>query len=125
MIQPEPINARFVGGPLDGTTHVLAHRLKYVQVPGPGEEFFARLWIERPGCADAFLYEVTGADDAETLVYTSLEDGPVEAADLEGAVAEAIAETFGAAPDGSGPAPADPAAEAGGTSRDTTRGPSA
>jgi hypothetical protein len=107
VIQPEPINARFVGGPLHGETHVLAHRLKYVEVPGPGESFFARLWIERPDCADAFLYEVTGADDAETLVYSSLEDGPVESADLEGAVAQAIAETFGAGPDGSPPAGSD------------------
>jgi hypothetical protein len=100
VIQPEPINARFVGGPLHGETHVLAHRLKYVQVPGPGESFFARLWIERPDCADEFLYEVTGADDAETLVYSSLEDGPVEPADIEAAVAEATAAAFGVKPDG-------------------------
>lgn len=78
MIQPEPINARFVGGPLDGETHVLAHRLPYVQVPGPDETFFARLWIEKPEEAAAhLLYAVEGADDGETLVYRSLEDGEV------------------------------------------------
>jgi hypothetical protein len=78
VIQPEPINARFVGGPLDGETHVLAHRLPYVQVPGPDESFFARLWIEKPEeAAEHLLYAVEGADDAETLVYRSLEDGPV------------------------------------------------
>ncbi len=70
MITPEPINARFVGGPLDGETHLLAHRLPFVQVPAPGEEFFARLHVERPeGVLDAYLYAVDGADDEETLVY--------------------------------------------------------
>lgn len=76
MIQPEPINARFVGGPLDGETHRLAHRLPYVQVPGPDESFFARLWIERPDCADHLLYAVDGADDPETLVYRTMADRP-------------------------------------------------
>lgn len=76
VIQAEPINARFVGGPLDGETHRLAHRLPYVQVPGPDESFFARLWIERPDCADHLLYAVDGADDAETLVYRTMADRP-------------------------------------------------
>jgi len=77
MIQPEPINARFVGGPLHGETHLLAHRLPFVQVPGPEETFFARLHVERPeGVADALLYAVDGADDGDTLVYRCLADAP-------------------------------------------------
>ncbi|MGE4426078.1 MAG: hypothetical protein AB7G37_06480 [Solirubrobacteraceae bacterium] len=73
MIQAEPINARFVGGPLDGQTHRLAHRLPVVQVPGPGETFFARLHAERPAdVPDERLYRVEGADDPETLVYRNL-----------------------------------------------------
>lgn len=87
MIQPEPINARFVGGPLDGETHRLAHRLPYVQVPSPDETFFARLWIERPECADHLLYAVDGADDPETLVYRTMADRP---ADDPGPVAGAL-----------------------------------
>jgi hypothetical protein len=76
VLEPEPINARFVGGPLDGETHRLAHRLPYVQVPGPDETFFARLWIERPECEEHLLYAVDGADDAETLVYRTMADRP-------------------------------------------------
>lgn len=85
MLKAEPVNARFVGGPLDGETHRLAHRLPFVQVPGPDETFFARLWAERPECPDHLLYEVDGADDEETLVYRSAADGPATPADPDAA----------------------------------------
>lgn len=76
VLQPEPTNARFVGGPLDGETHVLAHSLPFVQVPGPDETFFARLWAERPDCPDDLLYEVDGTETGEeTLVYRCVADG--------------------------------------------------
>jgi hypothetical protein len=76
VLQPQPTTARFVGGPLDGETHVLAHSLPFVQVPGPDETFFARLWAERPDCPDHLLYEVDGADPDETaLVYRCVADG--------------------------------------------------
>ncbi|MCK9247525.1 MAG: hypothetical protein M0P31_00885 [Solirubrobacteraceae bacterium] len=89
MIQAEPINARFVGGPLDGETHRLAHRLPFVQVPGPGESFFARLHVERPAdVPDERLYTVQGADDPETLVYHVATRSPEPAADA-GATATA------------------------------------
>ncbi|WP_026911807.1 hypothetical protein [Patulibacter minatonensis] len=98
MITPEPINARFVGGPLDGETHVMAHRLPYVQVPGPDETFFARLWIERPeDCPEERLYQVESADDAETLVYRCLADWPDAPVPPGAQVAESSA---GPAPDG-------------------------
>ncbi|WP_210493504.1 hypothetical protein [Patulibacter sp. SYSU D01012] len=76
MIQPEPVNARFVGGPLDGETHLLAHRLPFVQVPGPGETFFARLHVDAPDAPDHLVYALDGADDAETLVYRCRADAP-------------------------------------------------
>lgn len=81
MIQPEPTNARFVGGPLDGETHLLAHRLPFVQMPGPDEQFFARLHIERPDAPDHLLYELDGAEDGETLVYRCRGEVPPDAAD--------------------------------------------
>ncbi|CAB4947631.1 unannotated protein [freshwater metagenome] len=81
MLQPQPTTARFVGGPLDGETHVLAHSLPFVQVPGPDETFFARLWAERPDCPDHLLYEVDGADTAEeALVYRCVADATGPAA---------------------------------------------
>ncbi|WP_022928588.1 hypothetical protein [Patulibacter americanus] len=76
MIQPEPTNARFVGGPLDGETHLLAHRLPFVQMPGPDEAFFARLHIDRPDAPDHLLYELDGAEDGETLIYRCRADAP-------------------------------------------------
>jgi hypothetical protein len=76
VIQPEPINARFVGGPLDGETHLLAHRLPFVQMPGPDEQFFARLHIDRPDAPDHLLYELDGAEDGETLLYRCRADAP-------------------------------------------------
>ncbi|MGX6449804.1 hypothetical protein ACVU7I_17335 [Patulibacter sp. S7RM1-6] len=69
MLQPEPVNARFVGGPLDGETHLLAHRLPFVQMPGPDETFFARLHVDPPDAPDHLVYRLDGADDPETLVY--------------------------------------------------------
>ncbi|WP_320671547.1 hypothetical protein [Patulibacter defluvii] len=90
MIQAEPINARFVGGPLDGETHLLAHRLPYVQMPGPDERFFARLHVERPEDApDHLLYAVAGADDGETLVYQCLADVPAGTLPVAGTLADA------------------------------------
>jgi hypothetical protein len=80
VIQPEPINARFVGGPLDGETHLMAHRLPFVEVPGPDEQFFARLHLERPAAPDHLLYELQGADDPETLVYRCLAAADADAA---------------------------------------------
>lgn len=76
MIQPEPTNARFVGGPLDGETHLLAHRLPFVQMPAPDEQFFARLHIERPDAPDHLLYELDGAEDGETLIYRCRGEAP-------------------------------------------------
>jgi hypothetical protein len=76
VIQPEPTNARFVGGPLDGETHLLAHRLPFVQMPGPDEQFFARLHIDRPDAPDHLLYELDGAEGGETLVYRCRADAP-------------------------------------------------
>jgi hypothetical protein len=76
VIQPEPTNARFVGGPLDGETHLLAHRLPFVQMPGPDEAFFARLHIDRPDAPDHLLYELDGAEDGETLIYRCRADAP-------------------------------------------------
>jgi hypothetical protein len=76
VIQPEPTNARFVGGPLDGETHLLAHRLPFVQMPGPDEQFFARLHIERPDAPDHLLYELDGAEDGETLIYRCRGEAP-------------------------------------------------
>lgn len=75
VVEPDPVNASFVGGPLDGETHLLAHRLPYVQVPGPGETFFARLLIDPPDAPDHLVYEIdreaTVAKVAgeDTLVY--------------------------------------------------------
>jgi hypothetical protein len=89
MIQADPINARFVGGPLDGETHLLAHRLPYVQMPGPDERFFARLHIERPEAPDHLLYAVEGADDEETLVYRCLADAPAGTLPVAGIAAAA------------------------------------
>lgn len=86
MIQPEPTNARFVGGPLDGETHLLAHRLPFVQMPGPDEQFFARLHIERPDAPDHLLYELDGAEGGETLIYRCRADAPATA-DAEGGAA--------------------------------------
>jgi hypothetical protein len=76
VIQPEPTNARFVGGPLDGETHLLAHRLPFVEMPGPDEQFFARLHIDRPDAPDHLLYELDGAEDGETLIYRCRADAP-------------------------------------------------
>jgi hypothetical protein len=81
VIQPEPTNARFVGGPLDGETHLLAHRLPFVQMPGPDEQFFARLHIDRPDAPDHLLYELDGAEDGETLVYRCRGEVPPGGAD--------------------------------------------
>lgn len=75
MVAPDPINALFVGGPLDGETHLLAHRLPFVQTPGPGETFFARLLIDPPDAPDHLVYEIdaeatTAQQGGEgTLVY--------------------------------------------------------
>ncbi|MDO9410423.1 hypothetical protein [Patulibacter sp.] len=115
MIQPEPINARFVGGPLDGETHRLAHRLPYVQVPGPDESFFARLWIERPDCADHLLYAVDGADDPETLVYRTMADRPEgDPGPVAGAVdPDTIGAPSGLRPEDFGVDPADVPADRG------------
>jgi hypothetical protein len=79
VIQPEPTNARFVGGPLDGETHLLAHRLPFVQMPGPDEAFFARLHIERPDAPDHLLYELDGAEGGDTLIYRCRADAPAAA----------------------------------------------
>lgn len=68
-LKPEPVNARFVGGPLAGETHVLAHSLPFVQVPGPDERFFARLHAVAPDAPDHLVYELQGAEGTETLVY--------------------------------------------------------
>lgn len=75
MVEPDPINAKFVGGPLGGEVHLLAHRLPYVQMPAPGETFFARLLIDLPDAPDHLVYEIdveaTKAKHAgeDTLVY--------------------------------------------------------
>ncbi len=75
MVAPDPVNARFVGGPLDGEVHLLAHRLPYVQMPGPDESFFARLLIDLPDAPDHLVYEIdaeatrNGEGGDETLVY--------------------------------------------------------
>lgn len=57
-IETDPVNARFVGGPFDGETHLLAHRLPFVQLPAPGEQFYARLLIEEPDAPDHLVYEL-------------------------------------------------------------------
>lgn len=80
MVEPDPINAKFVGGPLDGEVHLLAHRLPYVQMPAPGETFFARLLIDPPDAPDHLVYEIdaeaTKAKQAgeDTLVYRCRSD---------------------------------------------------
>jgi hypothetical protein len=98
VIQPEPTNARFVGGPLDGETHLLAHRLPFVQMPGPDEQFFARLHIDRPDAPDHLLYELDGAEDGETLIYRCRADAPApgDAEPAAGAAADAGPGTDGA-----------------------------
>lgn len=77
MVEPDPVNASFVGGPLDGETHLLAHGLPFVQLPGPGESFFARLMIDPPDAPDHLVYEIdreatkARAAGDDTLVYRS------------------------------------------------------